>query len=111
MYTAQADLSSNPIEIDLTDGVLKNNFDAILDFITDICKVSNAFISIKLKHKDFIISKRLDNFNTPNTIKYFKELTSKQEILVFPDINENCNYLLMETRSLSLFAGFPKSIK
>jgi hypothetical protein len=23
MYTAQADLSSNPIEIDLTDGVLK----------------------------------------------------------------------------------------
>jgi hypothetical protein len=43
MYTAQADLSSNPIEIDLTDGVLKNNFDAILDFITDICKVSNAF--------------------------------------------------------------------
>jgi hypothetical protein len=25
MYTAQADLSSNPIEIDLTDGVLKNN--------------------------------------------------------------------------------------
>jgi hypothetical protein len=38
MYTAQADLSSNPIEIDLTDGVLKNNFNAILDFITDICK-------------------------------------------------------------------------
>jgi hypothetical protein len=94
MYTAQADLSSNPIEIDLTDGVLKN-FDAILDFITDICKVSNAFISIKLKHKDFIISKKgLDNFNTPNTIKYFKELTSKQEILVFPAINRNCNYLL-----------------
>jgi hypothetical protein len=56
-------------EIDLTDGVLKNNFNAILDFITDICKVSNAFISIKLKHKDFIISKKgLDNFNTPNTI-------------------------------------------
>ncbi|MFB0911577.1 MAG: hypothetical protein QMA99_11685, partial [Flavobacterium sp.] len=85
MYTAQADPGSNPIEIDLTDGFLKNNFDTILDFITDICKVSNAFISIKLKHEDLILSKKgLDNFNTPNTIKYFKELTSKNEVLTFP---------------------------
>jgi hypothetical protein len=110
MYTAQADLSSNPIEIDLTDGVLKNNFNAILDFITDICKVSNAFISIKLKHKDFIISKKGFNFNTQIQIKYFKELT-KQEILVFPAINRNCNYLLDGNETFHLLQAFPKSIK
>jgi hypothetical protein len=63
----------------------------------------------KTEHKDLIISKKADNFNTPNTIKYFKELTSKQEILVFPAINENCN--LDGNENLSPFAGFPKSIK
>jgi hypothetical protein len=78
MYTAQADLSSNPIEIDLTDGVLKNNFNAILDFITDICKVSNAFISIKLKHKDFIISKKGFNFNTQIQLNTLRNLQNKK---------------------------------
>jgi PAS domain S-box-containing protein len=109
MYTAQADPGSNPIEIDLTDGFLKNNFDTILDFITDICKVSNAFISIKLKHEDLILSKKgLDNFNTPNTIKYFKELTSKNEVLIFPDLNQNCNYHVDgNEKPFTFFAGFP----
>jgi PAS domain S-box-containing protein len=109
MHISEASSSSNSIKLDLTDGTLKKEFDAILAFLTDICKISNAFISIKTEYKDLIISKKgLKNFNTPNKIEYFEELTSKQEILIFPDINQNCNYQINgNKKAFSFFAGFP----
>ncbi|WP_083832420.1 PAS domain-containing protein [Flavobacterium sp. ACAM 123] len=109
MYTSQAMPESNTVKLVLADGALKKEFDGVLAFLTDVCGISNAFISIKMEYKDLIISKKgLKNLDTPNKIEYFKELTSKQENLIFPDINQNCHYQLTGyKKAFTFFAGFP----
>ena len=49
MHTSQEFNDSNSVILDLTEVELKNEFSTILKFLTEICKVSGAFISIKKK--------------------------------------------------------------
>ncbi|SDZ93378.1 PAS domain S-box-containing protein [Flavobacterium gillisiae] len=110
MHTSKAIPSSNLLELNITDHVLKKEFDTILDFVTDICKISDAFISIKVEQKDIIVSKKgLENFSTPNEIAHFTELTtSHNNIVILPGTNQNDNNQLNGNKeTFAFFAGFP----
>ncbi|MFT5849148.1 PAS domain S-box protein [Psychroserpens sp.] len=109
MHTSQEFNDSNSVILDLTEMELKNEFNAILKFLTEICKVSGAFISIKKKQEDIILFKKgLKNFNTPNEIEHFNELTSSHDILILSGANQNCNYKLNGFEEVyTFFAGFP----
>jgi PAS domain S-box-containing protein len=109
MNISQIIFNSNSIKVALKDKALKKELDAILDFVVDICEVSDVFISLKTEGKNLILSKKgLKNFKTPTNISYFNELTRKQAILILSANNEACNYQLSGTKeSFTFFAGFP----
>lgn len=69
--------------LDLTENTFKEEIDSTLDFITDICEISDAFLSIKLEKEDIIVLKKgPKNFENPNKIVFFNELTNRQEIII-----------------------------
>ncbi|WP_339918811.1 PAS domain S-box protein [uncultured Flavobacterium sp.] len=109
MHTSQEFNDSNSVILDLTEVELKNEFSTILKFLTEICKVSGAFISIKKKQEDIILFKKgLKNFNTPNEIVHFNDLTSSNDILILSGANQNCNYKINDFEEVyTFFAGFP----
>jgi len=109
MYKSKAISDSKSLQFDLTEHTLKKEFDTILDFVTDICEISDAFISIKTDQKHIIISKRgLDSFNSPDEIVHFNELINRSEALILPNANQDCNYQLSGSKEAFLFfAGFP----
>lgn len=109
MHTSKAISDSNSLKLYLTEYALKKEFDTILDFATDICQISDAFISIKTEQKDIIVSKKgLENFNTPNEIGHFNELTTSHDVLILSGANQNENYQLNGNKeTFTFFAGFP----
>ncbi|PKH66298.1 hypothetical protein CXF59_10020 [Flavobacterium sp. ALD4] len=109
MHTSQELNDSNSVSLGLTEMELKSEFNTILKFLTEICKVSGAFISIKKKQEDIILFKKgLKNFNTPNEIVHFNDLTSSHDNLILSGANQNCNYKLNGFEEVyTFFAGFP----
>ncbi|WP_366186785.1 PAS domain S-box protein [Flavobacterium ovatum] len=107
MYSSQVIPDSNSLQSVLTGHTLKKEFDTILEYISDICEISDCFISIKAIEDVVIVSKKgLENFSNLNEIDYFQKLINSQEILISSDYNHD--YPLNNYKGIFLFcASFP----
>lgn len=101
------------IDLDLfLDDTIRNEFDIMLTFLSDIVNISDAFISMQCQQGQVIKSKiGLNYLNDPYSISCFNSFVYKNQNIAVEDSKKinNAEYEVLKTNgsNFTFFVGFP----
>ncbi|MEZ7506130.1 PAS domain S-box protein [Flavobacterium sp. Arc2] len=109
MNTAFSNKNNLANSIDLTLLGLNNDFDRMLLFVSEMCDIENAFITLAGIEGHSIKSKiGLDSLTNPIDIICFQQLVDGNEFLIVSDLPNDLKFQSIDfNNSFNFFAGFP----
>lgn len=115
MKTAFSNISNMASAIDLNSLKLNDDLERMLLFVSEICNVEYAFITLADTEGHSIKSKiGLEGLSNPSDILGFKELIVGKEDLIVSDFKKDSKFQLSDSSdssdSFDFFAGFPINI-